>query len=129
LTHGKLAGIDLAEWRLPYRFSFSPTYGGGQLDVADSTAQLAMGRATLQGSLGWGGGMNLEGQVRFNGLEFRSLSRPLMEYERQLGGGRASGRLDFSGRDMRALADLGARLDVDFHQAQALEMPVLRDIT
>src|SRR5205823_13934891 len=59
LTRGKVVGVDVAEWRLPYTFSFSPAFGNGQIDVADSGAQLAMGRAALRASLGWGGGMHL----------------------------------------------------------------------
>src|SRR5262249_18978119 len=45
------------------------------------------------------------------------------------GAGRVSGRLDFSGQDVRSLNDVTARLQANLNETQALQYPVFRQLT
>ena len=40
-----MLGVDVANWRLPVEFAFSPTSGRGQIEVRESHAQVAQGQA------------------------------------------------------------------------------------
>jgi hypothetical protein len=129
LTRGKISGVDVGGWQIPYRFTWSPEWNRGELTVFDSGAQLAMGRANGRATVIWGSGVSVEVHVRFQNLEVRSLLRTFGEVGQQFGAGRASGLLDLTGRDVRSLNDLSGRLEIDFRQAQALQLPVLSRIT
>jgi translocation and assembly module TamB len=123
LTRGRVFGVGVGEWRLPLNITYRPAFGGGQLDVRDSTARLGHGRATGQASLLFGPGTRLEGNVRFYGAELRSLVRgDLGSY----GAGDVTGRVDFGADELRSADDLYATVDASLSQTQALEIPVLR---
>jgi translocation and assembly module TamB len=129
LVRGRIAGVEVAEWRLPFRFSYLPDVNSGQIRIDDSGLQVGAGRATVRLSAGWGAGVRLDGAIVFRAIEVRSLGQTFVALEHQLGSGRLSGRFDFAGQDVHALQDLNARLDVDFAQAQPLQLPVLSQIT
>jgi uncharacterized protein involved in outer membrane biogenesis len=129
LVRGKIAGLEVSEWRLPFRFSYLPDVNSGQVRVDDSSLQVGAGRATVRVTAGWEVGLRLDGAIVFRAIEVRSLGQTFVALEHQLGSGRLSGRFDFAGQDIHALQDLNARLDVDFAQAQPLQLPVLSQIT
>jgi hypothetical protein len=128
LTRGQLFGMDITEWRIPMQFSFSPSQGSGELTVRDSQAQLAQGRARLGATLNWGNGLRLTGTILFYQVDLRSLLRHTPELS-SYASGRVSGRIDLGGSEMRSINDLTAVVQARLQQAQALQMPVLRQIT
>jgi hypothetical protein len=128
LTRGQIFGMDITEWRIPMQFAFSPTQGTGEVTVRDSAAQLAQGRARVNATLGWGNGLRLNAIITFFQVDLRTLLRhhpSLSSYA----SGRVSGRIDLSGSEMRSASDLNALVQAKLQQGQALQMPVLRQIT
>jgi uncharacterized protein involved in outer membrane biogenesis len=127
LTRGKVAGLDVSELRLPLRFAVAPARGRAQLDIEDTSASVARGRLSGRASLGFGLGTHLEGNLRFSGVDLRTVLRSVTD-STQLGAGQVSGRVEFSGHDVRSLDDVTADVDASFSQAQAFQFPVLSQI-
>jgi hypothetical protein len=127
LSRGKVAGVDVSEWRLPLTFAFAPSQARGQVDVPETSAQVGRGRLTGRGSFGFGAGTHLEGGLRFYGVDLRALVPPSSGLS-QVGSGQASGRIDFGGHDVRSLNDVTATVDASFSQAQAFQMPILAQL-
>ncbi len=127
LARGKVAGVEVSEWRLPLRFDLVPARGRAEIHVDDMSAQVAHGRVSGHGTLGFGIDTHLDGNLRFSGVELRALLRPLTE-STAIGGGLASGRIDFSGSNVRSLDDVNATVDASFAQAQAFQLPVLSSL-
>jgi hypothetical protein len=128
LARGKVLGAEVSEWRVPFGWSFTPGVGRGQVEVQETSAQVGRGRALGRASLGWGVGSHLEGQVRFFNVDLQALLRSATDLS-QVGSGLLTGRLDFSGQEVRSLDDVTATLDATLAQTQALELPVLRQIS
>jgi hypothetical protein len=128
MVRGKVFGVEVSEWRLPLDFVFAPVQGAGQIAVRDSSAQVAMGRATGNVSWRWGTGARLEGQILFHGVDLRTALRQATDIS-QLGSGQVSGRIDLGGSDLRSVDDLTANLEATLQQTQALEYPVLIQLT
>jgi uncharacterized protein involved in outer membrane biogenesis len=124
LTRGKVAGVDVTEWRVPLRFDMVPARGRAEITVDDMSATVAHGRVSGHGTLGFGGDTRMDGNVRFTGVDMRALLRPMTD-STAIGGGLATGRIDFAGSNVRSLDDVTATVDASFAQAQALRMPVL----
>jgi hypothetical protein len=124
LTRGKVAGVEVSEWRVPLSFALAPARGRAEITVDEMSATLAHGRVSGRGTLGFGYDTHMDGNVRFNGVDMRALLRPLTD-STAIGGGLASGRIEFSGNNVRSLDDVKATVDASFSQAQALQMPVL----
>jgi translocation and assembly module TamB len=127
LNRGTVFGVEVSEWRLPVNFSFSPRSGRGQVEVQETSAQVAHGRAQGKASIGWGDNARVDGQVRFFGIDLGTLLRSFSESAR-VGAGRLSGRIDFGGSDVRSLNDLSATMEASFGQAEALSLPVLSQL-
>ncbi len=126
LTRGRVLGLEVSEWRLPFEFGFVPSEGRGDLRVSDSTLQAARGRGIGRAELEWGvAGVHLEGTLRFFDTELRGLLRPFGASS-SIAVGRLSGRLDFGGNSIHSVDDLTAALDARLDGSQALELPVLR---
>jgi translocation and assembly module TamB len=128
LTRGQVFGLDVTEWRVPMQFSFVPAQGSGELTVRDSSARIAQGRARLDSTLNWGNGLRLTGTLLFYQVDLRTLLRHSPELS-SYASGRVSGRIDLSGNEMRSINDLNAVVQAQFKQGQALQLPVLRQIT
>jgi hypothetical protein len=124
LVRGKVLGLEVASLRLPLDFAVVPSRGYGQVEVRDTSAQLALGRVTFRGSLSLGPSTHLEGHARFLNVDLRGLLRQAGDLG-QMGAGQLSGRLDFSGSDVRSLNDVTATLNATLAQTQALQFPVL----
>jgi hypothetical protein len=125
---GKVLGVEVSEWRLPVSWEFTPAEGRGRARLEDSSAQVALGRVTGRATVRWGTELNLDGQVRFGGVDLRTLLREAAG-SGQFGSGRLSGRFDFAGSSVRSVNDLTGVLDVNLGQTQALEYPVLRQLS
>lgn len=128
LARVQIYGMDITEWRIPMTFSFSPSQGSGELAIRDSQARIAQGRARFEGTLNWGNGLRLVALLLFYDVDLRTLLRnePAVS---SYASGRVSGRVNFAGNEMRSLNDLTALVQAKMRQGQALQMPVLRQIT
>lgn len=128
LTRGQIYGLDISEWRVPLRFSFSPTQGTGDVTTRDSQAQIAQGRAKVNAELHWNNGVRLHGNIVYYQVDLRTLLRHSPELS-SYASGRVAGRIDLAGNDMHSMNDLTAQVEAKLQQSQALQMPVLRQIT
>lgn len=127
LTRGRLYGVDVAEWRAPVDLAYSADAGSGQLEIRDSHAQIARGRAVGQASFAWGHSNRLEGKVRFIDVNLHELLPAAADFNR-LDGGTISGRLDFAGANVASVNDLTATLEATLKQTQAFEFPVFQQL-
>jgi hypothetical protein len=127
LLRGRVAGVEVNEWQLPFEVLFAPRSGNGELTVRDSTAAVARGRATGSGTFTWGAGSRLAGSVRFSRLELGALARQVSDLG-QTGRGRLTGRVDFGGTDLRSVNDVTATLQATFQEAQPRGFPVLQQL-
>ncbi len=127
LTHGRVFGIEVGECRMPLKVTFAPRQGQGEATLSDCHVSLAHGRALGRARLSWGSGTRLEGEARFFELDLRALGAT--SEGSSLAAGRLNGRLEFGGSDVHSLDDLNATLSVTLHQTQALDLPVLRQLT
>lgn len=128
LARGSALGLDVAEWRIPLDWAFSPDTGRGQVSLSESSIQLGSGRAVARGTWTWGYGGQLNGSVRFFNVDLRSLLRQAGDFG-SLGTGRLSGTFDFHGNNVQSLKDVNGTLEARFSQTQALQMPVLSVLT
>jgi hypothetical protein len=127
LGRGRVFGLTVTEGRIPLDFFFVPQRGRGQLEVRDVTAQAAAGRVTGQASFAWDVGNRLDGTLRFTGLQLQTLLHELGSLN-QAGSGRVTGRIGFSGTDLRSLNDLTANVEASFQQTQTMSIPVLSQV-
>jgi hypothetical protein len=128
LARGEVYGLAVTQWRLPARWAYAPTENRAQIDVTDSTAQAARGRINGKVSATWDNVLSVKGNVRLEGADLQTLARPFMGAT-QLGGGQATGRFDFAGDNVSSVNDLDGTLALSFNQAQALQVPVLSQLT
>ncbi len=128
LVRGQIYGMDVPEWRLPITFRYAPSQGNGEVTVRDSHARLAQGRARFESTLNWGNGLRLTGLLVFYQVDLRTLLRNSPEVG-SYASGRVSGRVDLAGSEMRSVNDLTAVVQAKMEQGQALQFPVLRQIT
>jgi hypothetical protein len=123
LTRGKVLGVDVAEWRVPLRYTFEPASGVGQLDVTDSTATVAQGKVTGHLNAAWTDALRLNGKLNFVGVDLHQAFPAA-----KLGQGRATGHAEFSGDHVKGLDDLQGTLVAGLQHTQALEFPVLKQV-
>jgi hypothetical protein len=121
-------GIEVNEWRVPVDYWYAPNQGAGRLDVTETHAQIAQGRAQGRATLRWGGATRLEGHLRFSNANWRGLFKEFGSVG-EAGSGLLTGRLDFGSDDLGTLDDLKASLDATLGRNQALELPVLRQLS
>ena len=126
LTRGRVYGVEVEEWRLPFTFTFHPHHGNGQLTFTDSNVQLQRGRIAVQADLHWSDDTapRLTGGARFYNADLHSLLRS----DGQLGSyavGQVTGHVDFSADSLRSADDLDATVVATLTQLQAPQIPVL----
>src|SRR5262249_45693365 len=124
MTRGKVFGVEVADLRVPVDFTFVPRRGHAELTVRESHAQVGQGRAQLQTSMTWGGGMRVEGSLRLFEASLRSLAGVLGDVS-QYARGRVTGRIDFGGAEVHSVNDVTATAQATLKEAQALELPIL----
>ena len=91
------------------------------------TAGVGHGRVTGRAAFTFGAETRLDGNLRFYGADLRTLLRPFTE-STTLGSGLTSGRIEFSGSNVRSLDDITADVDVSFAQTQAFQLPILSQL-
>lgn len=128
LQRGRVYGLDVSQWRLPLSWSYAPAQGRGRVEVYETGAQVARGRATGRLTFAWDFTARVEGHVRFYRVDVQNLLRETTGSDR-LGSGQMSGRFDFTGLEVRSLDDLHGTLEATFAQAQPLQVPVLSQLT
>jgi hypothetical protein len=126
LVRGTVYGVDVTDWRLPMTWRLSPGQNRGEIRVTDTTAHVSRGRASGKLNLQWDYAARVDGDVKFNGVDVQSLLRGAGGSS--LIGGHMSGRFVFAGNNVRSFDDLTGTLDASFKQAQALQVPVLRQV-
>jgi hypothetical protein len=126
LNRGRVYGLEVNQWSLPFEFDVVPGEGRGEVRVSDTTLQAARGRGQGRAELTWSvGDIRLDGTLRFFDTELRGLLRSFGATSSVVVG-RLSGRLDFGGTNIHSLDDLTATLDARLDGSQALELPVFR---
>lgn len=126
LLNGEVLGAAVSEWRLPLQLTLTPVHGRGELVVTDSHGEVGRGRVNGRATLRWGGVQRLEGTLRFNRVEARELMGG--SNSSLFGSGRVSGRFDFRADNLRSVNDLSGVLEASLDDAQALRLPVLREV-
>lgn len=125
LARGKVFGVEVIGWRLPFEFRIDPSQPRVELTVRESHAQVGSGRAVLDGKLRWAGTANVNGSLRFFDASLASLAGAASDVA-SYANGRVTGRVDFSGSDMTSLNDLNATIAAKLTDTQALQLPVLK---
>jgi translocation and assembly module TamB len=126
---GRVLSVEVSDWTLPLSFTFLPISGHGQFTVLDSAARVGHGRAVLRASALWGGGLGarVSGNLRLYDARLGSLVAATSDLSRYAEG-RLSGEVDFEGSNVRSANDLNATIQARLEQAQALQLPVFREI-
>jgi hypothetical protein len=125
MMRGKVGGVEVSEWRAPVDFSWVPTNNQGELHIRESSAQVGHGRAQLRANLRHGEGWRIEGALQLFDAGLGSLAGMLGEVTTRARG-RVTGRIDFSGTEVRSLTDLRASVHATLNDAQVLQLPILR---
>jgi hypothetical protein len=127
LTRGELFGLEVSQWRVPATWEYAPGTNRAELDVPDTSLQIARGRTTGKVNLKWDDSLRVEGNVRFFGMDLQTMLRQTIGPS-ELASGELTGRFDFSGSDVRSINELSGNIVASFRQAQALQLPVLRQV-
>jgi hypothetical protein len=128
MTQGQIMGLTVSAWRLPLRFRYAPAEGRGEFESADIRAQVGTGQLTGKVDLNWQDTMRISGNLILTRADMGTLLRQTAGAA-GLGGGLLSARFDFAGHEMRSLDDLTGTLQGSFEQAQAFNVPVLKEIS
>jgi translocation and assembly module TamB len=121
----KAGGVTITEGRLPLDWTIAPTRGYGMLSIRDATAQAARGRLLGQAKANWGTSNHLEGQLRFLGVQIRTLLSEAADIT-QIASGLMDASFTFKGDDVQSINDVGGTLTAKLTQTQGLQLPVFR---
>jgi uncharacterized protein involved in outer membrane biogenesis len=124
-SRGRIFGLTVTDARFPFDWAFSPG-GRGEVRFREMSAQGGTGRFTGQSNFLWGLENRLDGRVHFAGVDLKTVLTETADFSRI--SGRANGRFDFQGSNVREIDDLSGTLSATFAQASALESPILRPI-
>ena len=127
LVRGEVAGLSVTQWRIPATWRYSPLQQQGQIDILETTAQLASGRASGRASIGFGFATRVDAQLQLVRADMRNLLRETIG-STSLGGGYFTGKIVVKGDNVRSLEDLDGSIDAAFSQTHATAVPVLGDI-
>jgi translocation and assembly module TamB len=124
-SRGHLFGLTVTDGRFPFDWAYA-LGGSGELKFHEMTAQGGSGRFTGDSDFQFGLDHRLTGRVRFTGVDLKSVLTETADFNRI--SGRADGRFDFHGENVRDFDDLSGILAANFTQTSALEAPILRPI-
>lgn len=127
MGRGKVHGIEISDLHLPVEGSWIPATSHLELSVREATAQVGPGRARFRGTLRRTTDWRAEGQLHFIDASLRSLADVLGDVT-SIARGRVTGKIDFSGAEMRSWSDLNANIHATLNDAQALQLPILRHL-
>jgi hypothetical protein len=126
LARGRVLGVEVTDWRIPIELTFRPG-NAGELEVSDSSAQIARGRAQGRATLRWGDETQLAGSVRFFETDLHALLGRGSDAA-GYAGGQLNGTLDFSAENLRTADDLNATLAATLRQTRASGVPVVDQV-
>ncbi len=128
LTAGKVADMELSQWRFPAEWSYSPATRRAAVRVYATDAHVARGR--MQGKLDatWDYGWSLTGSARFFSVDLQTLMRQFTT-STTIAAGTVTGEFSFNGTNVHSIDDLAGTLVASFSQAQVLQIPGLSAIT
>jgi uncharacterized protein involved in outer membrane biogenesis len=127
LARGEVFGLEVTQWRLPAEFTYAASSGLAQIDIYETSATVARGRVVGKATLSWDTSLRVEGNLRFSGVDVQTFLRQTIGPS-ELGGGQMTGRFEFAGSNVRSVNDLTGNLMATFSQAQALQLPILRQV-
>jgi uncharacterized protein involved in outer membrane biogenesis len=127
LQGGKVAGAEVAEWRLPVEWAFAPETGRATFEARESSAQVGGGRVTAQASLSVDGAVRLQGKASFANVDLGALLPGHVD-NAALTGGKVSGKAEFTAEDLRNPNPLTATLDATLAQTRSLDVPVFKQV-
>jgi hypothetical protein len=90
LTRGNVAGLDVKEWRLPVTFALAPSSGNVEVNIEDSSGQVAEGRVSGRAWLRLRTTNRIDGRLIFYDVNVAALLRRVSERS-QIGTGRHTG--------------------------------------
>jgi uncharacterized protein involved in outer membrane biogenesis len=124
-SRGRIFGLSVTDARLPVDWALSP---GNRVDLRfrDLRAQAGTGRITGNVEALISSDTRIEGQLRFLGVDLKSVLKETADFERVAG--RADGSFDFKGDRVQDLGDVSGQLQLTFTQTSALETPILKPI-
>ena len=128
LARGSWQGVAISELRAPLEVSFQPDSGAGELTLREFAMQIGQGRARGQMRLRLADVWQLQGHVQLLEASLSSLAGLLGDVS-SFARGRVSGRIDFSSANLRGWNDVSARVAATLQSAQALQFPVLQNLT
>jgi hypothetical protein len=131
LRQGNVFGLNVSDWHVPLRFVYAPSQQRGEVNISQTTAQAGHGQITGNAAMSWdgvsSGTVRLQGKLLMSRVDVQTLLR--QAGSSPLGGGLMTARFDFGGQDMRTIYDLTGTLHASFAQTQALNVPVLHELS
>ena len=121
-TRAKLGGVEVSDLRIPLTWS-GATAGGLQLVVRDATGTVATGRVTGRADVTYRDAARVEARAEFVDVSIAALASSFGS--NSYGVGRATGRLDLNGTQVRSVNDLNGSLTATFGETTATELPFI----
>lgn len=121
LSRGRYFDVPIQDGRIPFDWAFNPAFGG-RISLRDVTVRAAGGRLNARGEYQFGLINRLDTRVQFSEVSVRELVG-------RVGGvspGRATGRLELRGNNMRSVNDLNGTLNAKLGQTSLTDTPVFR---
>ena len=100
--------------------------GLGEVKFHEMSAQAGNGRITGDAEYAWGLESRASGQLRFLGADLKAVLTETADFSSV--SGRANGRFEFRGENVRDVDDLSGTLAVDFTQPSTLDTPFFRPL-
>ena len=128
VPRAKIDGLIVTNARTSVEWNVLPTAGRGELIVRQFSGQLAGGRVNGKASyLMATDGTRLRGSGQFTRVEIGTIAKTV-DALATVGIGRATGVMEFDGRDVRSVKELTGTVRATLGPSQALRLPVLKDI-
>ena len=128
LPRGKIDGLTVTNARTTVEWDVLPSAGRGELVVRQFSGQLGGGRVDGKASyLLASDGTRLRGSGRFTNVEVGKIAKAADSLA-TVGVGRATGMMEFGGRNIRSVDDLTGTVRATLGPSQALQLPVLKEI-
>jgi len=121
-VRAKVSGVEVSELRLPYRWSYAPAVGF-EVAVREAAGTVAGGRVTARVEVQADRAARVEGRVEFVDVNVGAVAEGFGASA--YGVGKATGRFDFSGREVKSRGDLNGTLTARFGQTTVRELPLI----
>jgi hypothetical protein len=124
-SRGRLFGLTVTDGRLPFDWAAARS-GLGEVKFHEMSAQAGNGRITGDVEYAWGPESRTSGQLRFLRADLKAVLTETADFSSV--SGKANGRFDFRGENVRDVDDLSGTLAMEFTQPSTLEAPFFRPI-